>query len=276
MTDYLEDHYDWSDPGLVAAYDELPLWSAPFGLLLLKYIRLEPGQRVLDLGCGTGFPLLELAQRLGPSSCVTGIDPWGLALQRAQQKMRFHRVRSARLVQGDGAALPFADGSFHLAVSNLGLNNFAYPERALAECARILGRGGRLALTTNLRGHMRELYGVFAGVLREFARPEWLERLRQHVEHRATVESVRKLLEEAGFGVSRVYYEEFLMRFANGSALLRHYFIKVGFLDAWREVVGAQFEQEVFPLLEERLNWYAAQHGELPLTIPMAYIEGEK
>ncbi len=276
MSDYLDDSYDWSDPGLVSAYDELPLWSAPFGLLLLKHVGLEAGMQVLDLGCGTGFPLLELAQRLGPACRVTGLDPWGLALRRAQMKIGQVRARNTALVLGDGAALPFPGRRFHLAVSNLGLNNFASPERVLAECFRVLRRDGRLALTTNLRGHMRELYGVFAAVLREFSRPEWMERLRLHIEHRATVESARKQLEEAGFSGMRVFYDEFSMRFTNGSALLRHYFIKVGFLDAWREVVGPQAEAEVFVLLEERLNRYAEQHGELALTIPMAFIEGKK
>jgi ubiquinone/menaquinone biosynthesis C-methylase UbiE len=276
MTDYLDDSYDWSDPGLVSAYDELPLWSAPFGLLLLKHVRLERGMQVLDIGCGTGFPLLELAQRLGPSCHVSGIDPWGLALRRARQKMLHYKNRNTAVVQGDGAALPFPDRRFHLVVSNLGLNNFASPERALAECYRVLRAGGRLVLTTNLRGHMRELYEAFASVLRDFARPDWLERLGQHIEHRATVERVRRQFAEAGFTVSRVFYEEFSMRFTDGSAFLRHHFIKAGFLDAWREVVGAQSEREVFSLLEERLNHLVEGDGELALTIPMAYLEGEK
>jgi len=175
---------------------------------------------VLDVGCGTGFPALELAQRLGPTCQVIGIDPWEMALRRAQHKMKQHRVRNATLVLGDAAGLPFPEKHFHLIVSNLGLNNFASPERALGECFRVLQKGGRLVLTTNLRGHMRELYGVFAAVLREFGQPEWLERLRQHIEHRASVESVRKQLGEAGFTVRQVFYEEFTMRFTGGA----HYY----------------------------------------------------
>ncbi len=276
MTDFLDDSFDWSDPGLVAAYDELPLWSAPFGLLMLKHIHLERGMRLLDIGCGTGFPLLELAQRLGPSCRATGIDPWQTALRRAKQKAAEHMVRNTCLVAGDGAGLPFAADSFDLVVSNLGWNNFSSSERVLSESWRALRAGGRIALTTNLRGHMRELYGVFAGVLKEFGRPEWLERLQAHIEHRATVESVRRALGESGFTVGKVFYEEFSMRFADGSAFLRHSFIKAGFLEGWRQVVGPQAEGEVFPRLEKRLNAYCAEHGELALTIPMAYLEGGK
>ena len=59
----------------VSARDELPLWSAPFGLALLEAVALRPGITVLDVGFGTGFPALELAERLGPAGRVIGVDP---------------------------------------------------------------------------------------------------------------------------------------------------------------------------------------------------------
>ena len=62
------------------------------------------------------------------------------------------------------------------------------------------------------------------------------------------------------------------MRFADGTALLNHHFIKLGFLDAWKGVVPGQ-ERETFARLRDRLDAIARQRGELSLTIPMAYIE---
>ncbi|HVQ30534.1 MAG TPA: SAM-dependent methyltransferase, partial [Vicinamibacteria bacterium] len=59
----------------LSARDELPLWSAPFGLALLEAVTLRPGLRVLDVGFGTGFPALELGERLGASARVVGVDP---------------------------------------------------------------------------------------------------------------------------------------------------------------------------------------------------------
>lgn len=47
----------------MSGYDELPFWSAPFGISLLETVRLRPGMNVLDIGSGSGFPMLELADR---------------------------------------------------------------------------------------------------------------------------------------------------------------------------------------------------------------------
>ena len=56
-------------------YDEFPFWSAPFGIKLLDMINYRRGITALDIGFGTGFPLVELAMRLGPTCTVRGIDP---------------------------------------------------------------------------------------------------------------------------------------------------------------------------------------------------------
>ncbi|HEX3111546.1 MAG TPA: methyltransferase type 11, partial [Thermoanaerobaculia bacterium] len=90
--------------------------------------------------------------------------------------------------------------------------------------------------------------------------------LRDHIAHRATVPSVSSLLTAAGFEVRTVHERESAMRFANGTALLNHHFIKLGFLDAWKAVAG---DPSVFDRLQTELD----RRGPLTLTIPMAYLE---
>ena len=80
--------------------------------------------------------------------------------------------------------------------------------------------------------------------------------------HRATVAGIRNLLENGGFSVVRVVERTGRMRFANGTALLNHHFIKLGFLDAWKKVVPGR-ETEMFLRLRTRLDEVAAQNGEL-------------
>jgi ubiquinone/menaquinone biosynthesis C-methylase UbiE len=67
---------DFSSPQVIGVYDEVALWSAMFGLLLLDEVPLTNVTNALDVGCGTGFPLIELAERLGDRAHVHGIDPW--------------------------------------------------------------------------------------------------------------------------------------------------------------------------------------------------------
>ncbi|HVE69819.1 MAG TPA: class I SAM-dependent methyltransferase [Thermoanaerobaculia bacterium] len=257
--------FDFDSREFVDAYDELPLWSAMFGQLLLEHVPLRENSVALDVGCGTGFPLLELAQRLGPGSVVHALDPWIAALARAGRKRRQTRVDNARLHIGDAAAMPFRNDSFDLIVSNLGLNNFSDAPAAVAECRRVLRPTGTLALTTNLVGHMRELYEVFAAVLGESAA------LTEHIEHRATIDKVRALLGTHGFTVRTVHEDTFTMRYANGAALLHHTFVQFGFLPGWRAVVPAEDQERVFAELERRLS----EIKPLTLTIPRAYIEAQ-
>lgn len=279
MCDYLDFSADFSDPELVSAYDQLSIWSAMFGLMMLDRIPMRHHMTVLDIGYGTGFPILELALRLGDTCKVYGIDPWDAARERAELKARLWQVRNVELFPGDAAAMPFPDAYFDLLVSNLGVNNFADPPAALKECARVAKPGAHLALTSNLQGHMQEFYDIYEATLRQVGRDNCLPSLRSHITHRGTVESLTALLERSGFRVVDVYQQAVVMRYLDGSTLLRHAFIKMGFLDAWVSVLEpASHEEkvEVFSRLERNLNDYAASRGELSLTIPMIYMEGEK
>ena len=270
--DYLNSDVDLSSPAAVAAYDELPLWSAMFGLLLLEHVPLAGTNVALDVGCGTGFPLIELADRLGPSAHVHGVDPWGAALARAREKLAARRTPNVTLHEAYGAAMPFGDKTFDLIVSNVGLNNFDDAAAVVRECRRVARDGATLALTTNLQGHMAELYDVFREILTDAAEDTALQRLGDHIAGRATVDGTRALLEGGGFIVTRVIERSACMRFASGTALLNHYFIRLGFLPAWKSVAAGS-EVATFSRLQERLDLLALDNDGLSLTIPMAYVE---
>lgn len=237
-------------------YDELPLWSAPFGQLILDRVPLRRGQTILDIGAGTGFLTVELAQR--SAARVIAVDPWADAMDVLRRKVEYLGLTDVELVVSDAASLDLADESVDVVVSNLGINNFANASVVLAECHRVLRPGGRLLISTNLVGHMQEFYDV----LREYVDQQALD---EHLAHRATVDGTLDLLAAAGFEAT-VDQTTFTWRFADGTALLNHYFIRLGFLDGWLEVAGD------LTAVEQDLN----RRGELKLTIPAACFDAVK
>ena len=97
-----------------------------------------------------------------------------------------------------------------------------------------------------------------------------------HIRQRGSEESLRTLLTQAGFDVLRVIHEPFTLRFLNGSALLRHSNIRLGFLPAWRSLIPPKWEDKFFTKLEHNLNEYAVKHQELAVTIPACYVEARQ
>ena len=119
-------------------------------------------------------------------------------------------------------------------------------------------------------GLRRAIRAIYQRVLVETGQGDRLAALERHVQHRATLDGVRRLLEGAGFATVEVAEFDVSLRFADGSALLRHHFIRMGFLPGWAQVVPADRVPATFAALERALNAEAARRGELRLTIPAA------
>lgn len=261
---------------LVETFDELPFWSAPFGELLLGEIELRPYELVLDIGSGTGFPLVELAERLGGSSRCIGIDPWSNANERARKKIQVYGANNVELLEASAEKIPLGNSCVDLIVSNLGINNFENPAAIFAECRRVLKPGGCLSITTNLFGHWKIFYAVFEETLRELKKPHLIAALKAEEAHRRTARQVCDLYTHAGFRIRKTVEKEFKMNFLSGTAFLNHHFIKMGWLSSWQKLIPEQEWEDVFTGLEKRLNSHAKSNSGLNLKVPMAYFEGEK
>lgn len=274
-TPYLAE-IDFQTPEVGDLFDELPLWSAPFGLMLLDRIRPRKGMTILDVGAGTGFLTVELAQRFGADSRVIAVDPWVAATNRLRRKLEFQGVTNARVLTQDVATIDLPDESVDLIVSNLGINNFEDPDAALRACFRVAKPGADVILSTNLVGHMAEFYEAYREVLLELGHIDRIPALEAHIGHRATVDSVTTKLELAGFEFVDATTSYFRLRFADGSSLLHHYFIRLGFMQGWKSVAPEGAIEPTFAALERRLNAIAEEQGELSLAIPAAVIEARK
>lgn len=261
------------DRAIASVLDELSFWSSRFGGLLFRQLALRKGIVGLDLGCGNGFPLFELAQVHGRSCRFVGADIWTATIERAASKLPTYGLGTVALVQADGAALPFPGVQFDLIVSNIGINNFADPQGVLSECRRVAKAGARLVLTTNPKGHMREFYDLYRQTLVALGLSQYLARLEAQETHRMNRASLIQMGEQAGFRSSRVVEESFVMRYLDGAAFFSHCLTRFGFLEGWRSVVDAADADVVFAALEKNLDGRAATDGELRMTVPMLYLE---
>jgi ubiquinone/menaquinone biosynthesis C-methylase UbiE len=100
---------------------------------------VRPGQRALDVGCGSGALVAALADVVGADN-VAGIDPSGPFVEASRA-----RVPGARILIGSAEAIPFADGEFDATLSQLVVNFLTDAEQALREMSRVTRGGGVIA-----------------------------------------------------------------------------------------------------------------------------------
>jgi arsenite methyltransferase len=252
--------YDLNDPEILSALEELSLWSAPFGMKLLDNIRYKKGIRALNIGFGTGFPLIEIAKRLGNSSVVYGLDPWKAAIEKCRQKIKTTGLSNIKLYEGVAEEMPFENDYFDLITSNNGLNNVQDLKRSLSECGRVAKTGAQFVFTYNTAKSFIEFYDVFRKVINKSGLGELNETIDDHIySKRKPMELYKQELQYAGFEIESVVEDVFYYRFADGTSFLNHFFIKLAFLESWLEIVPERFRSVVFNDIENKLNNMSAE-----------------
>lgn len=109
--------------------------------------RIQPGEQVLDVGCGTGTLAMEVQSRVGTTGRVAGVDPGTEQIARARSKAA-RRNLSIDFQSGVIEHLAFPDSTFDVVLSTLMMHHLpvSLKRQGLAEIARVLKPGGRLVI----------------------------------------------------------------------------------------------------------------------------------
>ncbi|MBX3269006.1 MAG: class I SAM-dependent methyltransferase [Sandaracinaceae bacterium] len=248
-----------------AVYDAhvVPRYSALFGRLLLAHVPERERVQVLDVGCGTGHPALEILSRIDPGGRVIAIDPDAALLDVARRRALDDAGRRIFFKVASAEELDFGSEVFDVVTGNLAMGAWTAPERALAELSRVLVEGGRLLLTQALEGTFEEVFDMFRELaLRrdDAALSARIERVALRYPSAQTLEAV---IANAGFGDVRVKTEEFQLPFGSAKEVLADPMLRFVAVPEWRWIAG--FDED--GLLEEAVRQLDTYFGGGPLTL---------
>jgi ubiquinone/menaquinone biosynthesis C-methylase UbiE len=155
---------------LVAAdYDNVGVsFFQPIADGLVEAVAARPGERALDLGCGNGAATRALADAVGPSGSVVGLDLSPAMVERAEQALGDSATPVTFLV-GDASEPDLPEASFDVVTASLVLFFLPEPADALSRWVRLLAPGGRIGLSTF--GESNEQWQHLEAPLREFMPP---------------------------------------------------------------------------------------------------------
>jgi arsenite methyltransferase len=139
---------------------------------------LNPGETVLDLGCGGGIDVLLSARRVGPTGKAYGLDMTDEMLALANENKRKAGVENVEFLKREIERIPLADNSADVIISNCVINLSADKDKVLREAFRVLKPGGRYAVSDvvtrgeilpEIRRSVLAWVGCIAGALEENA-----------------------------------------------------------------------------------------------------------
>ncbi len=139
------------------------LWSRPsMRRSLVEMLTLQPGERVLETGVGTGINLPYISQRLGPTGLICGIDISPRMLEKARRRAE-SLATPVELREGNASRLPYPDSSFDAVLQFGGINFFSDRASAVREMLRVTRPGGRILVADETLAPLGRLRRIISG-----------------------------------------------------------------------------------------------------------------
>lgn len=188
------------------------------GKQLIERLAIRPGERVLDVGSGTGLLAEHVANLVGPSGLVHAVDPLPLRIEIAKRKSK----PNLTFAVDDAFALDgLRDASFDVVYLNAVFHWFPEKLRPLRNFQRLLKPGGRLGIATGAKEHPNRIHDIQLAVLAR-------EPYRDHVQpeaglpKRVSRDELALLLEQSGFRVRSLSVEPHATYHATAEAAIEH------------------------------------------------------
>lgn len=253
-----------SSQQLAAVMDTVvaPQYGARFAQGLLDSLPEGERLQVLDVGCGTGQISFRLLERLGSSSRVIAVDHDAGLIALARQR-GFGDIGSRLFFKTESAeSLSFGDGVFDAVVMHLLYRDLEDRTASLGEMHRVLAPGGRLLLTTPLRGTFAEVFDMVRERAVAEGDGELADALEEVVARDPSAAELEASVREAGFAEVELEHSSFRLSFPNAEALFSDRMLETIAFPEWREAFGDDGLADV----QRRLRTYFDQ-GALSLTV---------
>lgn len=242
----------------VLAYDAafVPRYAQRFGRHLLEALDVGPKANILDLGCRTGYPAVEVLERWDDAR-VMALDVSSHHLELARARAGADLGRRVFFKHGEAAPLRFDDAVFTHVVGNL-IDRLEVPREALfREAARVLAPRGQLVVTLALRGSFIEVIDLFREIAlgRDFLGVS--ERADRYAHDFPTEEMLRAEAERSGLTDVLVESWEFTLDYASSEALMGDAAIETAAMAEWRWcAAGAPHPEAVLRALRTAVDTY--------------------
>ncbi|MBM3436394.1 MAG: methyltransferase domain-containing protein, partial [Bacteroidetes bacterium] len=138
-----------------------------------------------------------------------------------------YMINNVVIIEGEAESIPLENGFIDLIVSNNGINNVKDSDTVLSECSRVIKPCGQFIFTMNLENSMFEFYNLFESVLSEMNLRQEKVRMQHHISYsRPPLDNILSQLQKHGFEIIDLEHDQFDYKFADGTAMFRHYFIR--------------------------------------------------
>ncbi|MEH6420867.1 class I SAM-dependent methyltransferase [Pseudomonas sp. CGJS7] len=173
--------------------------TAAYGRAAFQAAAPQPGEAVLDIGCGAGATSFELARAVGAQGSVIGVDISAPLLGRARERAAAQGL-SVDFREADASRPSFAPASFDLLFSRFGVMFFDDPTAAFAELRKTLKPGGRLAFACWQGPELNDWYELPLTAIADFVERTPVDTRQPGPFAFSDADHIREVLTAAGFG----------------------------------------------------------------------------